>query len=84
MDIDVSVIAISLSILFSVVMRSDLVSHLSEGCVFAVFHRCLMHICDPRLTGGAGDDAESMETCQQIVRAFNMTIVKLAHEANSW
>lgn len=80
--IDVSLVAISLSILFSVVKNVELVDSLSETCIFNIFYRCLSHICDPRITN-CNSDTESIETCQQIVRAFNMTIVKLAYEANT-
>lgn len=90
-EVDISLLAISLSTLFAFVKRSDVVSQLSEAVLFDVFHECLKRICDDRLAAlqnsspspssssinGNGSNSEVAETAQQIVRAFNMVVLRL-------
>jgi len=83
-EIDISLLAISLSALFAFVKRSDVVSQLSEAALFSVFHECLHRICDDRLAALAQQAAQNSpsnndvpETAQQIVRAFNMVVLRL-------
>lgn len=83
LGVDVSLAAISLSTLFAVVKRGDLVKALSETTLFEVFYECLYRICDPRILHPKVTDADSQQTAQQIVTAINMILVKLAQEANT-
>lgn len=92
-EVDISLLAISLSTLFAFVKRSDVVSQLSEAVLFDVFHECLKRICDDRLAAlqqsppssssssssndNNGSNNEVAETAQQIVRAFNMVVLRL-------
>lgn len=83
-EVDISLLAISLSTLFAFVKRSDVVSQLSEAVLFDVFHECLHRICDDRLAAlqsspppSSSSSNEVAETAQQIVRAFNMVVLRL-------
>lgn len=83
---DVPLLAITLSTLFSIVKRTEVVKTLTEKCLFEVLYECLFRICDDRLlhpSQAVAELSESMETAQQIVRAFNMIILKLSSEANT-
>lgn len=83
---DVPLLAITLSTLFSIVKRTEVVKTLTEKCLFEVLYECLYRICDDRLlhpSQAVSDSPESMETAQQIVRALNMIILKLSSEANT-
>ena len=79
--VDVSLLAISLSVLFSLVKRADVSASLSEDSLFEVFHQGLYRICDPRITQAAQQAAEnaqeSRETAQQVARALNNIVLKL-------
>lgn len=79
--VDVSLLAISLSVLFSLVKRPDVAAALSEDALFAVFHECLHSICDTRITQAAQQSeevaAEGRETAQQVARALNNIVLKL-------
>lgn len=79
--VDVSLLAISLSVLFSMVKRPEVAAKLSEDTLFEVFHECLHRICDVRITQMAQQsDAlglESKETAQQVARALNNIVLKL-------
>jgi hypothetical protein len=81
-EVDISLLAISLSTLFAFVKRGDVVSQLSEAVLFDVFHECLHRICDDRLAAlqsspPSSSNNEVAETAQQIVRAFNMVVLRL-------
>lgn len=81
-EVDISLLAISLSTLFAFVKRGDVVSQLSEAVLFDVFHECLHRICDDRLAAlqsspPSSSSNEVAETAQQIVRAFNMVVLRL-------
>jgi len=79
--VDVSLLAISLSVLFSMVKRAEVSAVLSEDTLFAVFHECLLRICDSRITTLATQSdalgVESKETAQQVARALNNIVLKL-------
>ena len=59
---------------------------LSEAVLFDVFHKCLHRICDDRLAAlqsspppsFSSSNKEVAETAQQIVRAFNMVVLRLS------
>jgi hypothetical protein len=81
--VDVSLLAIALSVLFSLVKRPEVSAVLSEDALFAVFHECLHRICDPRITQAAHpateqeEGQEGRETAQQVARALNNIVLKL-------
>ena len=80
--VDVSLLAISLSVLFSMVKRSEVSAALTEHTLFVVFHECLLRICDTRITSlatlhDATTTNESKETAQQIARALNNIVLKV-------
>ena len=83
---DVPLLAITLSTLFSIVKRNEVVVTLTEKCVSECLYECLFRICDDRLlkpSPSVVENTEFMETTQQIVRALNMIILKLSAEANT-
>jgi hypothetical protein len=86
--IDVSLVAVSLATLFAIVRRGDLATVMDKECLTDIFQECLRRIVDPRL-GAASADASprsqesSKETIQQIVRALNIVLLRLAAEAPS-
>jgi hypothetical protein len=60
---------------------------LSEAVLFDVFHQCLHKICDDRLAAlqssppppsSSSSNKEVAETAQQIVRAYNMEVLRLS------
>lgn len=86
--IDVSLVAVSLATLFAIVRRGDLATVMDKECLVDIFQECLRRIVDPRLGATSGDCSprsmeSSKETIQQIVRALNIVLLRLAAEAPS-
>ena len=86
--IDVSLVAVSLATLFAIVRRGDLATVMDKECLSDVFQECLRRIVDPRLGVASAEcsprsQESSKETIQQIVRALNIVLLRLAAEAPS-
>jgi hypothetical protein len=86
--IDVSLVAVSLATLFAIVRRGDLATVMDKECLIDVFQECLRRIVDQRLGAASAEcsprsQESSKETVQQIVRALNIVLLRLAAEAPS-
>lgn len=86
--IDVSLVAVSLATLFAIVRRGDLATVMDKECLTDVFQECLRRIVDQRLGAASAEcsprsQESSKETVQQIVRALNIVLLRLAAEAPS-
>ena len=84
--IDVSMVAVALATLFAMVRRPDLSQGVPLVTLESVFQECLRRIVDPRLSSAVtaaspASQESSKETAQQVVRALNIVLLKLASEA---
>lgn len=79
---DMSLLAISVSVLFSLVKRPEVSASLSEDTLFIMFHECLHRMWDTRLTSKTQQpahaplDVESKESAAQVARALSTIVLK--------
>lgn len=81
--VDVSLLSISISLLYSLACNAEVTFALSEEALFSVLHEALHRIGDPKITQVAlrpdtVGSAEAKETAAQFLRALNSTVLKLA------
>jgi hypothetical protein len=82
-NIDVSLVSVSLATLFAMVKRSDISTKFTQKSLFVVFYEILRHIVDDRLTTPNNQQEDAIKAIQEISRALNMIVIKLASEAKT-
>lgn len=80
LDVDVTLLAVSLGTVFALIKRPEVLSSLSDKCVSDIYKVFFTRMIEDRLSTPRTDSEQALETVKHILKALNVVVLKLSSD----